>query len=178
MHVALLRAVNLAGKKQVAMADLRTLAGDLGYQDVRTVLQSGNLIFRGPALATGRVETLLEGALSKKLGLETDFFVRTERDLESLIRANPFPDEAARDPGRLLVMFLKGSPTRDAVEALQAAIRGREVVRAVGRHLYVVYPDGVGRSKLTNSLIEKKLATCATGRNWNTVLRLAAAVAS
>lgn len=87
---------------------------------------------------------------------------------------NPFPEEAERDPGHLVVMILKGAPAAHEVKALQDAIRGRELVRADGRAAYVVYPDGIGRSRLTTALLEKKLGTRGTGRNWNTVLKLAA----
>ena len=92
-----------------------------------------------------------------------------------MVAGNPFPEEAERDPSHLLVIFLKEAPDRKDVMALQSAIKGREVVRAKGRHAYVVYPDGIGRSRLTSALIEKKLATRGTGRNWNTVLKLGAA---
>mgnify|MGYP002399900788 CR=1 FL=1 len=93
-----------------------------------------------------------------------------------MVADNPFRVEAERDPGHLLVMFLKQAPTREAVTALQRAITGREVVRAEGRHAYLVYPDGVGRSRLTSALIEKHLGTRGTGRNWNTVQKLGALV--
>ena len=85
---------------------------------------------------------------------------------------NPFPGEAERDPGHLVVMILKGETDAGKVAALQEAIKGREVVRGKGRHVYIVYPDGIGRSRLTNALIEKKLGRSGTGRNWNTVLKL------
>ena len=80
---------------------------------------------------------------------------------------------AEGDPSHLLVMFLKKEPDRDSVTALQKSIKGREIVKAKGRHAYIVYPDGVGRSRLTNTVIEKALGTSSTGRNWNTVLKLA-----
>jgi uncharacterized protein (DUF1697 family) len=89
------------------------------------------------------------------------------------VARNPFPAEAERDPAHLTVVFLKDAPKAKAVEALAAAIRGREVIQADGRHLYAYYPDGVGRSKLTHALIESKLGTRGTARNWNTVLKLA-----
>ena len=88
--------------------------------------------------------------------------------------ANPFPAEAKSDPGHLVVMCLKSAPGREAVSALQQAISGREVIRAKGREAYIVYPDGIGRSRLTTALIEKKLGTRGTARNWNTVMKLAA----
>jgi uncharacterized protein (DUF1697 family) len=172
VYVALLRAVNLGGRNAVAMADLRALLGELGFADARSVLQSGNLVFRGPARPAGGVERLLETAAARRLGLETDFLVRTAADWAALIRRNPLPGDAARDPGHFLVMPLKDTPRAAAVRALQHAITGRETVRAVGAQLYLVYPDGIGRSRLTTALIERHLGTRGTGRNWNTVRKL------
>jgi uncharacterized protein (DUF1697 family) len=175
-HVALLRGINVGGHKQVAMADLRDLLGKLGFGDVQSVLQSGNLVFRGDGKTGPALERLLETAAGKRLGLETSFLVRSAAEWEEIVAKNPFPDEAKRDPARLVVLFLKDPPGGPAVRALQAAIVGREVVRVKGKHLYAVYPDGQGRSKLTLPLIEKHLGTGGTARNWNTVLRLAALV--
>jgi uncharacterized protein (DUF1697 family) len=89
-----------------------------------------------------------------------------------MIRQNPFRKEAELDPARLVVMLLKSPPRPEDVAALQEGISGAEIVRAKGRHLYAFYPDGQGRSRLTNAVIERKLGRC-TGRNWNTVLKLA-----
>ena len=174
VHIGLLRAVNLAGRNMVPMADLRKLLAGLGMQDVRSLLQSGNVVFRSAARSTAQLERLLENATAKRLGLETDFFVRTLREWRAVVAGNPFTEEARRDPGHLLVVCLKDAPEPDDVKALQRSITGREVFRAGGRHAYVVYPDGVGRSRLTNVRIEKALGTRGTGRNWNTVLKLAA----
>jgi uncharacterized protein (DUF1697 family) len=132
------------------------------------------VVFRSDVHTAAPLERVLEQAAAKSLGLETDFFVRTARDWKAIVAGNPFPEEAERDPSHLLVMFLKEAPNREDVTALQSAIKGREVVRAKGRHAYVVYPDGIGRSRLTSAFIEKKLATRGTGRNWNTVLKLGA----
>lgn len=174
IHIAMLRAVNLPGHNKIGMADLRELLAALGMQDVRSLLQSGNLVFRSDVGTATQLEDALEHAAAKRFGLETDFFVRTTNDWKAIVAGNPFPEEAERDPGHLLVVFLKKAPDRAEVTSLQATIKGREVVRAQGRHAYIVYPDGVGRSRLTTALIEKKLATRGTGRNWNTVLKLAA----
>jgi uncharacterized protein (DUF1697 family) len=173
-HVALLRAINVGGRNLVGMTELRALVEKLGFEDGRTLLQSGNLVFAGDGRPTAELEALLEGATKKRFGVETDYFVRTAAEWDAVVAGNPFPAEAKRDPAHLLVLFMKDAPTRAAVSALEAAIVGREVVRARGKHLYMVYPDGVGRSKLTNVLVEKKLGTRGTGRNWNTVLKLAA----
>ena len=174
IHVALLRAVNVAGHQMIGMADLRGFLTALGFTDVRSLLQSGNLVFRGGAKTSTPLERLLETEAEERLALRTDVFVRTAAEWKAVVARNPFPAEAERDPGHLLVMFLKDAPAAGAVRALQAAIVGREVVRADGREAYIVFPDGVGRSRLTTALIEKHLGTRCTGRNWNTVLKLAA----
>ncbi len=175
-YVALLRAINLPHHKQVAMADLRDLLTQLGFVDPRSLLQSGNLLFRSGARSGAQLERLLEKEAASRLALETDFFVRTAAEWQSVIAHNPFRKEAERDPARLVVIFLKDAPSAKAVKALQVAITGTEVVRAAGRHAYIVYPNGTGRSRLTNALIEKHLGTRGTGRNWNTVLKLGALV--
>jgi uncharacterized protein (DUF1697 family) len=173
-HIALLRAVNLAGKNAVAMGDLRDLVTKLGFSDPRTLLQSGNVIFRGSAKSSAQLERTLEAEARARLHLETHFFVRTPDELADVVARNPFPQQAARDPGYLLVVFLKSALDAAKVKALQSAIVGKEIVRGDGRHAYIVYPDGVGRSRLTNAIIEKKLETRGTARNWNTVLKLRA----
>jgi uncharacterized protein (DUF1697 family) len=172
VHIALLRAVNLAGHGKVAMSDLRDLFAALGFAGVRTLLQSGNVVFRGGTREGGALERFLETETEKRLGLKTDFLVRTAKEWETIVAKNPFPDEAKKDPSHLVVMFLKDAPDKKSVAALQAAITGPEVVRAEGRQAYITYPAGIGRSRLTNGLIEKKLSTRSTGRNWNTVLKL------
>jgi uncharacterized protein (DUF1697 family) len=173
-YVALLRAINLAGRNMVGMADLREMCDRLGCLDTRSLLQSGNLVFRVAGGTSAKLETALQEEARKRLGLDTDFFVRTAKDWEAIVAANPFPREAKDDPGHLIAMFLKNAPGKQSQAALREAIAGRERFEIVGREAYIVYPDGVGRSKLTTALIEKKLGTRGTGRNWNTVLKLAA----
>ena len=174
VFLALIRGINVGGHKMIAMADLRDLLTRRGFGDARSLLQSGNLIFQAQNKTTAQLERLLEKETEKRLGLKADFFVRTPAEWASLIAQNPFRKEAERDPGHLVVLFLKEAPDVASVDALRAAITGREVIQANGNHAYVVYPDGQGRSRLTNTLIEKKLGTRATGRNWNTVLKLGA----
>jgi uncharacterized protein (DUF1697 family) len=174
-HIVLLRAVNLGPHNKVAMADLRAVAATLGFEEPRTLLQSGNLLFRNARPTGGALEALLEREAVRRLALETAFFVRTAAEWRAIIERNPFGEEARRDPAHLVLLCLKAAPAAGAVEQLRAAISGRETVRPEGRQAYVVYPDGIGTSKLTIASIERKLGTAATGRNWNTVLKLAAA---
>ena len=175
-HVALLRAVNLGGHNAVSMARLCDALAAIGLADPRSLLQSGNLLFRSGAASTRSLEQLLEKEIDARLGLRTDFFVRTRREWAAIIDANPFEAEAARDPAHLVLVTAKDAVNPADVQALQAAIPGRERVAAGERHAYAVYPDGMGRSRLTTALIEKKLGTRVTARNWNTVLKLAAAL--
>jgi uncharacterized protein (DUF1697 family) len=171
-HVALLRAVNLAGLNTVAMADLKALVIGLGFGDAHTLLNSGNLVFSGGNKTTALLEQMLERAAAKQLGIDTDFLVRTATEWQAIVDANPFPREAKDDPSHLVAVILKDEVSAANVTALQKVIVGREVVRAEGRCAYIVYPDGIGRSKLTSATIEKKLGTRGTARNWNTVLKL------
>ena len=157
----------------VSMSDLRSLFEAHGFDDVRSLLQTGNLVFRGGTKTGAALERLLESEAERRLHLSTTFIVRTSREWDATIESNPFPKEAVSDPGHLVVLFLKDAPNAAAVEALRSAIKGPEIIDVVGKQLYVVYSEGIGRSKLTNKLIEDKLATRGTGRNWNTVLKIA-----
>jgi uncharacterized protein (DUF1697 family) len=161
VHVALLRAVNLGSHKAVAMADLRKLFTDLEFEDVRTLLNSGNVVFRSDAKPEA-LEHVLEKEAAERLGLDTEFFVRTAAQWNAIVKANPFPAEAKRDPAHLLLTACK-KPVGKNVKATGVK---REVFRTNGREIYIVYPDGVGRSRL-------KLDVVGTARNWNTVLKLA-----
>jgi uncharacterized protein (DUF1697 family) len=172
--VALLRAINVGGRAPVSMAALRELATGLGLEDPQTILQSGNLVFRAKAATASSLERTLEEAVAARFGVQTDIVVRTSNDWQRIIARNPFPREATDDPGHLLVMPLKGVAKVSDVQALQASVKGREVVRADGAQLYLVYPDGVGRSRLTAVRIEKAVGARGTARNWNTVLKLGA----
>ena len=173
-HIALLRAINVGGHQQVTMADLREFLGKVGFPGAQSLLQTGNLVFRTEGRNGAQLESLLEAEAEKRLGLRTEFFVRTASEWEAVVAGNPFRQEGERDPSHLVVMFLKEVPGAGGVEALQASIIGTEVLRSLDRHVYIVYPDGIGRSRLTNVLIERKLGARGTARNWNTVLKLRA----
>ena len=172
VFIALLRGVNVGGHRKIAMADLRAMLEGLGFAEARSLLNSGNLVFRGEREGGRALEGLLEREAAERLDLHTDFLVRTADEWSEIIASNPFPDEAARDPGHLVVMALKEGPSEAAVTALRAAIKGDEVVRVAGETAYITYPDGIGRSKLTNARIEDGLGVRGTARNWNTVRKL------
>ncbi|MEI9888241.1 MAG: DUF1697 domain-containing protein [Rhizomicrobium sp.] len=177
-QAALLRAVNVGGNAKLAMADLCLAATVAGLKDVRPLLQSGNLVFEAGSRSAAASENLLQAVCAESFGLATDVHVRTAAEIASVQARNPFSAAARDDPSHLLVLFLKSAPPVSAFEALQVAIKGRESVHGDGRHAYIVYPDGIGRSKLTLGVIERHLGTTATARNWNTVAKLAAMLAS
>jgi uncharacterized protein (DUF1697 family) len=176
VHVALLRGINVGGNKMVAMSAVRDLVSDLGFAGVKTILQSGNLVFESDGQTGDRLENLLERETSQRLGVSPDYVVRSASEWAKVVAANPFPKEVETDPSHVVVMFLKTAPPPKNVHALVASIQGPEIVRGRGKHLYIVYPDGIGTSKLTGALIERKLGARGTARNWNTVLKLLAVV--
>jgi uncharacterized protein (DUF1697 family) len=167
-----LRGVNVGGHRSVGMTDLRNFLTQLGFEEVRSLLQSGNLVFDSKTRTGAELERFLEAEALKRFAMEIDFFVRTPEEWKTIIRQNPFRKEAELDPAHLVVLLFKTAPPDEDVAALQSEITGAEIVRAKGRQIYALYPDGIGRSRLTNAVIERKLGRC-TGRNWNTVLKLA-----
>ena len=171
-YVGLLRAINLGSHNKIAMSDLRAMLAKVGCDEPRTLLLSGNVVFKNASASIDKVERMLEAASTQHLGVTTDYFVRSAKEWQAIIDANPFPKEAAAEPGHLLMMCLRDAPSPAQVTALQSSIKGREVVKVKGKQAYFVYPDGVGRSKLTIQVIEKALGTRGTARNWNTVLKI------
>ena len=155
----------MSGRNRVPMADLRRLVGELGGQEVQALLQSGNVVFGGDIS-----ETSLESALETQLGVKVAVLIRTAAEWDQLVANLPFPGEAASDPSHLVAMPLKASTL--GIEDLRAAICGPEQVEVRGDCLYATYPAGIGDSKLTISVIERKLVTVGTARNWNTVLKI------
>lgn len=175
IYAAFLRAVNVAGN-QVSMAALKEMLESLGLSEPRSLLQSGNLIFEAGKRKAERLEETLARETEKRLNVSTAYFIRDADALTQIIETNPFVREAKTDPARLVVFLLKTRPRADNVKKLQASIKGPEVVKPGERHVYITYPDGQGRSKLTNAAIEKALVSRGTARNWNTILKMHAAM--
>jgi uncharacterized protein (DUF1697 family) len=171
-YIALLRGINVGGNNMVRMADLRALLSKMGFEDVQTLLQSGNVVFTGPKKSPAALERELEAALEKGMKVKVDFHVRTADEWRAVIDANPFAAEAKKDPARFVVTCYKSPLDPAKVKAAQAAITGREKLRADGRHLYMTFPDGQGNSKA--AIVVGRVLGMGTARNWNTVLKLAA----
>jgi uncharacterized protein (DUF1697 family) len=171
-YVALLRGINVGGNRPVAMAALRDLLTSSGFVEAKTLLQSGNVVFRSELRSAAEVERTLAAVAADRLGLETEFFVRTAAEWAAVVESNPLRKDAERDPRHFLVVFLKDTPEAANVKALQTAITGPEILRAKGRELYVAFPQGLGNTRLSGAVMERKLGMRATGRNWNTVRKL------
>ncbi len=173
VYIALLRAINVGGR-WLTMAELRATFAKLGFPDAKTLLQSGNVVFASEKRSTAELERLLEAGTGKHNKMQVDYMVRSAREWSDIVAANPFPKEAKADPGHLVVLALKGIPKAGAEQALQAAIKGPETVRVIGKNACIYYPAGIGVSKLTPAQIEKHLGHRGTARNWNTVVKLLA----
>ncbi len=166
--VALLRAVNVGGTGKLPMAELRAALTKAGHGDVQTLIASGNVVLDGAGTG-GAIEKKIESVLKQGFGLETDVFVRSAEEWRALLRQNPFVAQAERDPARLVVVTLKAPPSAAAIAQTRSANKGNEQLEVVGRDVYVVYPDGIGVSKLG-----LKPLGPGTARNFNTVRKLGA----
>lgn len=172
MQIALLRGVNVGAARRVAMADVRRALEQAGFGGVRTLLQSGNVIFEAGAASEADLEAEIESALAQGCGLDCEAMVRTAGAWRAMIAANPFTGAAESDPSQLLAHVLKAAPAAGASDALRAAA-GEERVRLIGREVLIHYPKGLANSKLVGAVLDRALGARGTGRNWNTVRRLA-----
>ena len=165
--IALLRGVNLGPSRRLAMADLRALLGELGYDDARTLLQSGNVVLTASS-GGAALERRLEHELASRLGLDTEVFVRTRAELAKVVARNPLAN-VADNPSRYQVTFLRRAPTKASLRELESAELGDEAFVAAGREVYTWHPDGIHASPLAK-LVGRRIG--GTARNWNTVTKL------
>ncbi len=169
-YIALLRGVNVGRAKRVAMADLRKLIGDLGYTGVRSVLNSGNVVFSGPPRPQEAVAAEIEEALVLKLGVAARTLVLEREELAAIVAANPLLDVAA-DHARLLIFILASDQLREAVEPLCRQDWQPGAVALGARAVYVWCPEGILDSAAAQAL-GKQLGDATTSRNWSTLSKL------
>src|SRR3954452_5528043 len=169
-YVALLRGVNLGSHNKVPMAALRAVVEGLGYDDVSTYIQSGNVVLTTKD-GSAKVEKAIHGAIENEFGFDVVVVVRTAAQMKMVVNANPFTKKA-KDDGHLHVVFLAAKPKPDKVKALTEADWGNDEVAVTGTEAYLHLPNGYGRAKLNNMLVEKKLGVAATARNWRTTAKL------
>ncbi len=152
------------------MEALKGIYRSAGLEDPRTLLQSGNVVYRTDASDLGEIGRRVESAIEKSFGFRPAVIQRTAGEWRSAIAANPFGRDV--DGSKLLVTFLAAEPPDGAEERLHSSYSGPEQIRVIGREMFVYYPDGMGRSKLTPATVDKALRVTGTGRNWNTVKKL------
>jgi uncharacterized protein (DUF1697 family) len=169
-RILLLRGINLGPAKRVAMPTLREVLGDAGMGDVRTYVQSGNVVVSSDA-APDKLARKAERAIAKEFGFDVDVVVRTRDEVAEVVRRNPLAD-VVTNPKRYQVSFLAAEPDRERLEKISALAVEPERLVAIGREVYAWHPEGVARSKLWAGLASKGLGVTATARNWTTVTTL------
>jgi uncharacterized protein (DUF1697 family) len=169
-HVLMLRGINLGPSRRVPMAELRAAFADAGYGEVRTYVQSGNVVLDSDA-SPSELERDAQRLIGERFGIEVPVIARSRDELAAVVQRDPF-GEVVTDPKRYQVSFLSDELESDVVETLQAACKEPEALVISGREVYAWHPDGVARSKLWSSLAGKGLGVTATARNWKTVTTL------
>jgi len=168
--VALLRGVNV-GQNTLKMERLRQLWSELGFKNVTTYVQSGNIVFEAEG-SPSSWGAAIEQKLAGETRLPVAVLLRTPGELKDVIARNPFLKEKGFDRSKLHVTFLAGAAGKDALKKLSALNAGADQFRLSGKEVYLYCPGGYGRTKLSNNALEKVLSVKATTRNWNTVNKL------
>ncbi len=171
IQLALLRGINVGGKNMLPMKHLAKIFEDAGCIDVRTYIQSGNVIFRARNNAVEKLPGRIATQIAESFGYGTPVVLRTATELGEAILQNPFV-KAGADENTLHVYFLASLPTKENVEDLDPDRSRPDAFAVVNREIYLRLPNGMGRTKLTNAYFDSKLATTSTARNWRTVIKL------
>lgn len=171
VYIALLRGINVGGNKRIKMADLRALFASIGLPDVKTLLASGNVIFQSDETDREKLVSNIEETIQRHYDFEVKVILRTGDELEAIIEKNPFAGQDVAG-NRLLLTFLENNSATEAVNNFQESHATNEVFYFMEKEIFIHYPDGAGQSKLSNTVLEKKLAVIGTARNWNTVIKL------
>jgi uncharacterized protein (DUF1697 family) len=169
--IGLLRGINVGGNNRIPMADLRALCGELGWSDVQTYIQSGNLIFSASGKPAA-LETKLQRAIETRFGFSIPIIVRSAGDWPAYIRNNPFLDACKKDPHLVMLCLSQAPPKSDATARLSERAAGGERVIHIGDALWIHFAGGVARSKISPALLDRMVGSPVTTRNWLTVLKL------
>jgi uncharacterized protein (DUF1697 family) len=168
--LALIRGINVGGRV-LPMAELRQICAGLGWREVQTFIQSGNVVFESDEDAAA-LEAALEAAIAERFGFKVPVIVRTPAQWAAYPAGNPFAQAARDEPNRLMLIVAKRPPAADAVETLQARATMGERIGRAGDGLWIWFPQGIGKSRLSPVLIDKLVDSPATSRNHRTVMKL------
>jgi uncharacterized protein (DUF1697 family) len=171
-YVALLRGINVGGHKKVKMELLRESIAALGFEHVKTYIQSGNVVFKGAKHSPAALSKKIEERIVKDFGFPALVITRTQGEIATAIQSNPFLKEGAADAGRLHLVFLPDVPAPAVVKELAALTTEPDRSRILGKEIYLYLPNGFAESSFHRSPLERKLLNRATTRNWNTVNKL------
>jgi uncharacterized protein (DUF1697 family) len=172
VYVAMLRGINVGGQKSIRMENLRTSFEELGYRNPRTYVQSGNIVFNTAASTEAELSRKIREKILKDYGFQVAVVIRSSSEMSKIVRANPFLKDRGIDPSKLHVTFLSDLPAKPALSRMDPLNGAPDQFRILGREIYLHCPNGYGRTKLSNNVIEKALSVPATTRNWNTVSTL------
>ena len=170
--IALLRAVNLGSHNKISMDALRNLCTSLKLCNPQTYVQSGNVVFSARNAKLEQIAKRLGNGIERTFGFRTDVILRTTPEMRSVVARNPFARRSGIEPGKLIVLFLANDPGPKAREAIQKIKVDQEELHLDGRELYIYFPNGMGRSRVSTAAIERAIQTPGTGRNWNSVTKL------
>lgn len=170
--ISLLRAVNVGGHYKIKMDSLRALYESLGLRNPHTYVQSGNVIFRTAERNLVRLAKRIQDGIEQSFGFRPDVMLRTASEMRDVIAKNPFATRRGLEPSKLLVNFLAGDPGPEARAKIVQLKTDPEELRITARELYIYFPNGIGRSKLSTAVLERTLQTSGTGRNWNSVTKM------
>ena len=168
-YAAILRAINVSGRNKITMPALRDAFVALGYEDVVTYIQSGNVVFRTRA-PRAKLGATIEDCIAREFGQSVKAVLRSAKELADIVAKNPFLTRRGVDRAHLHVTFLASTPARAAVSSLSVPSGSDELIIA-GKDVYVYAPGGYGKTKVNNTFVERRLGV-ATTRNWNTVTKL------
>lgn len=174
MHfIAMLRGINVSGRKKILMADLKVLFVDIGLDKVETYIQSGNVVFDSSSDDADKLQTAIEAAIEQRFGFSVHVAIRSRSDLKRIIERYPFDGiETAGNEKRIMVSFLSNQPANEKEAKLMQYVKEPELLLMSGREAYLYCPGGYGKSKLSNTFLEKVLDLQATTRNWRTIEKL------
>ncbi len=170
-QIALLRGINVGGHHKVPMAELRALCESIGWKDVKSYIQSGNLIFQSTR-EHWRLESELEQAIQEHFSFDIPVIIRTGARWQELLAGNPFSDVSRTEPNRVMLGLAKSAPAAGAAVALQEYATSGERIRVVDNALWMHFPNGSGRSKVTPALLDRLAGSPVTTRNWRTALKI------
>ena len=174
VYISLLRGINVGAHKRMKMEKLRNSCAELGFGQIATYIQSGNLIFKSGKLSAEAVSKKIEQQIECDFGFHADVITRTADELKTIIASNPLLKEPATDESKLHVVFLPGEPGAEAIKKLESLILAPDRVRVAGKEIYFYFPNGVSGSSLWKHNLDRVLGISGTMRNWNTLNKLLA----